>query len=417
MIAKLFKSIPRDMEKCAYGFLLAGVFSIAISIAFGQTMLIASFLFLGISLMRARKPLVFPKITWFALVFVVLAIVIYINGIEPEKSIKDVKRLGWFILLIPLSATLLNSRTRLTGFLKAYVFGSVATSLYMFVKHPLKAYRNFQAEKFPTFLDALIDAGSMTKGQILLLGIIACLAFVFIAHENRKQRLLWWALLGIQCVAMILNFKRGSWMCLGGLGLIFVTIRIGWKGMVAAALAIVVMILVPPVQKRLGALKEEWDPWKGGRLTMWTKVMPSIVREHPMGIGYKSMNNDLMQETAKETYMKEHPEKTRKPRRNLVEWERKHFHSNIFQVLVETGWLGLAVYIAWMIYAVVNGVVLTFRSRKDRILMLKAMALLFMLLGLFANGLVEYNFGDTELIIVMSVLMGVMSYRERLGNC
>jgi O-antigen ligase len=83
-------------------------------------------------------------------------------------------------------------------------------------------------------------------------------------------------------------------------------------------------------------------------------------------------------------------------------------HANWAQVLVETGWLGLVVYLVWMGKALADGVRWVGLTRAgptgDRIV---ATAVLLILAGLFLNGLVEYNFGDTELMMVYAVVMGL----------
>ena len=89
-----------------------------------------------------------------------------------------------------------------------------------------------------------------------------------------------------------------------------------------------------------------------------------------------------------------------------VEPYRNHLHSNIAQILVETGWAGLAVYVIWMLAAIRDRVVRIRRSDDldERTL---ATTVLAMLLALMANGLIEYNFGDTELMIAYGFLMGM----------
>jgi hypothetical protein len=93
-----------------------------------------------------------------------------------------------------------------------------------------------------------------------------------------------------------------------------------------------------------------------------------------------------------------------------VERDRDHLHSNPVQVLVATGWLGLAVYLAWMTHAVVSSIRFTRLSRDgppaERS---AALILLLSLLGLLANGLVEYNLGDGEILIVYGFLLGCTS--------
>jgi O-antigen ligase len=79
----------------------------------------------------------------------------------------------------------------------------------------------------------------------------------------------------------------------------------------------------------------------------------------------------------------------------------------VLQVLVETGWPGLAAYLLWMGWALVAA---TRRLRAARAeaepTALAALVLLLMLIGLLANGVVEYNFGASRLMIVMGVIMG-----------
>ncbi|MFC1497239.1 O-antigen ligase family protein [Verrucomicrobiota bacterium] len=172
-------------------------------------------------------------------------------------------------------------------------------------------------------------------------------------------------------------------------------------------MAHLVALSLPYVRFRLSSLMKEIDPWSGGRMTMWTKVMPGLIKKYPFGVGYGSLTNEEMQEQAEIAWKREYPGK--RPRGNLVEKGRTHLHSNIPQVLVETGWIGLFVYIAWMIRAAADGIMLIVKAGKaglaDKI---HATTLLLMLLGLFANGMVEYNFGDAELVIILSIVMGVI---------
>jgi len=81
-------------------------------------------------------------------------------------------------------------------------------------------------------------------------------------------------------------------------------------------------------------------------------------------------------------------------------------------VLVETGWAGLWAYLVWMVAAVAAGVRAVRRggTPSER---LYAAGLLAILLGLILNGLVEYNFGDTELMILYGLVMGAPAFAER----
>ena len=157
-------------------------------------------------------------------------------------------------------------------------------------------------------------------------------------------------------------------------------------------LIIVSVLAVPSVRFRLSQMRNEFDFNSVGRMTMWTKVAPGLIRDHPWGIGYGQLKNETMRLYAPE-----------------VEADRSHLHSNFPQVLVETGWLGLGVYFAWMALAV--GIA-TRRVRESwnsgpggRI---PALVLLLMLCSLLLHGVVEYNFGDTELQILLAMILGIL---------
>ena len=91
-----------------------------------------------------------------------------------------------------------------------------------------------------------------------------------------------------------------------------------------------------------------------------------------------------------------------------VEANRNHLHANWAQVLVETGWLGLGLYLVWMGKALADGIQWVRLTRagpsSERVV---ATSVLLVLGGLLLNGLVEYNFGDTELMFVYAVAMGL----------
>ena len=132
---------------------------------------------------------------------------------------------------------------------------------------------------------------------------------------------------------------------------------------------------------------------------MWTDVAPTLIRQHPWGVGYRSLTNEMMHD------INWHIEKN-----------RDHLHSNIFQILVATGWLGLCLYLAWMGWSVGDAVVFVRGAGQGRDAG-NAIALLLALTGLLANGLVEYNFGDAELVLVYGFLMGgSAAARLRVGS-
>jgi O-antigen ligase len=201
----------------------------------------------------------------------------------------------------------------------------------------------------------------------------------------------------LELVGLLLNFKRGSWFCAALLAGGFVLSHARWRTGVLLLASIALLTALPPVRTRLAQLNREFNVEGGGRLTMWCRVTPALIQAHPSGVGYGALTNERMRKAYRR-----------------VEPNRNHVHANWAQVLVETGWLGLTVYAAWMLW-LLGASVAWVRSARYGAVTLHAVALAaFMgLAGLLMNGLVEYNFGDAELMMVLAVLAGLIATRSR----
>jgi len=378
------------LEEWSYRLLLGAVFGITFSIALGEALLAGGFLLFVAYLVRSRKLPVVSPVAWIGLVFVTIAVLTAFFGVNRAKGIAHLDRLFWLVAL-PMTATLVSSRRRLEALVKAFVFGCGVLAVHICVRNPIAAVNVWLGgETGETFLWLLISEGSMTDGQMLMLGMLATSGMVLARSGQRERRALWTALLTLQTLALVINFKRGSWICAVVFILAFVARRADRKVLLLLLGLLLFTAVFPPVRVRLGGLARELSTRHGGRLSMWVKVAPALIKRHPWGVGYGSLTNRMMRRHDRH-----------------VERRRDHLHSNPLQVLVETGWAGLLVYFVWMTGAVAEGVKSLADARRndprDGIL---ALALLLMFLALLANGLVEYNFGDSELLIVYAVLMG-----------
>ena len=119
---------------------------------------------------------------------------------------------------------------------------------------------------------------------------------------------------------------------------------------------------------------------------MW-EIAVDISSRYPIGIGY---NNSK--------YMREYDQH--------IEPGHSHFHNNILNVLVETGWIGLFVYI-WWIFGTISAA-LRLNSNNYSVNLI-GISIGLALLSWQIAGLVEYNFGDSEVKLVAYVLLGILS--------
>ncbi|MEI6787450.1 MAG: O-antigen ligase family protein [bacterium] len=383
------------IEEKAFFSLLATVFSIAFSIALGQLCAGICLVLFICGIAQRRIQIQIPSVLFVAGGFIGLAIVLSFLGGDIHGLWRRCGKLFWFLTLIPVTASLLVQPERARKLLVAFLMGCAVLGLKDLVVYPMMAWRN----PVPDFLTSLIDKGSMTDGQMLMVGVVGS-TFLASALIRAGQRVPWWGwgLLLAQVLGLLINFKRGSWFCAMILVGIAFVMHLRWRAWCLGLVIIIGVFLLPPVQSRLGQLNREFNVEGGGRLAMWVKIAPELVREHPWGVGYGCLTNDMMRKVF--------------PR---VEHNRNHLHSNLIQILVETGWVGLALYLIWMCKSFWDGIVWMARVKGASILeRANAAVVTLMLAGLLLNGLVEYNFGDTEIIFIYAILMGMVAAGARL---
>lgn len=384
----------RDMDHLAFAALAGTVFGIAFSIALGQMFAGLCFALTTVGLAMRRIPFRWPGSAWWAVAFSAAAVLSIVMGVDPQHLWAKADRLFWF-LLIPVTAMLVRSPERARRLVLAFVAGCAVKGLETCVRNPVRAWQHPK----PDFLTALIDWGSMTDGQMLMLGLVITLVLLVMTWRTERRLPAGLVIaLFLEAAGLVLNFKRGSWFCAVLLAGGFVLSHARWRTGLILLATLAVLASLPPVRTRLCQLHREFNVEGGGRLTMWCRVTPALIQAHPGGVGYGSLTNELMRKAYRR-----------------VEPNRNHVHANWAQVLVETGWMGLAVYVAWMAWLVVAALRWV-RSALPGPAALYAVALAaFMTVaGLLLNGLVEYNFGDAELMMVLAVFAGLIA--TRAGN-
>jgi O-antigen ligase len=118
-----------------------------------------------------------------------------------------------------------------------------------------------------------------------------------------------------------------------------------------------------------------------------------MIETYPLGIGFK--NSGVLR-----NFSIEIPE-------NL-----KHFHSNIINITVELGFLGLGCYLWWLI--TIFRIALETDKRGERDFLMLALGLA--IFSWQTAGLVEYNFGDSEVLYIAYALIGLLGAAQRIKS-
>jgi O-antigen ligase len=239
------------------------------------------------------------------------------------------------------------------------------------------------------------------------LQLIASLALgLFIAVGNKrgsKGMLLLLALAGLGC-ALLLTVTRASWLAF--LVSAFVIVLIGTSRrtaliVAACALPLVIVGLLVLRQQRQVGFYDQSDQSTTWRETVWREGF-SLLKSEPrhllVGVGMDSIKSHWREW-------------------GLFDNGRipiGHMHSTPLQLAVERGIPTLLVYLIWMIvYALMLWRLL--RSGKvdgwiERGLLLGALG---GLIGFITSGMVHYNFGDSEVVMIFYFIMGLSLVIER----
>ncbi|MCO6429307.1 MAG: O-antigen ligase family protein [Deltaproteobacteria bacterium] len=191
--------------------------------------------------------------------------------------------------------------------------------------------------------------------------------------------------------ALLANMKRGPWAGAAAGSLILLCLYS--RKLIAPSLVIAVVLFgtLAPVKERLEQSAEHFYI-HGGRKAIWD-IGAELGSHYPLGIGYE--NSPVLRDFSTE-----------------IPNELRHFHNNFLNIWVETGWIGLFIF-TWWLAVVIRQAWKDYGPAHYSVL---SRGLACCLISWQIAGLVEYNFGDSEVLLVVFLLLGVLAAIERRGK-
>jgi hypothetical protein len=178
--------------------------------------------------------------------------------------------------------------------------------------------------------------------------------------------------------ALLVNLKRGPWFGVVT-GVALLCAFFARKSLIAVIATITLTVAAfPAIQTRLTDSYTDFTI-AGGRSTIW-QIGADLCSKFPMGVGYR--NSGILR-----SFSHEIPE------------ELDHFHNNLLNITAENGWLATVLFV-WLIFTTLR---LCFSRPKEPLLVAIGCAILSWQLA----GVVEYNAGDAEVLIMVWLLLGV----------
>jgi len=231
-------------------------------------------------------------------------------------------------------------------------------------------------ESNKSLLLAIISIGLLSFScflQLPLLFFFCLIGFCFYCTTRNTLNI------ALLATCLCTNLKRGPWL---GVGCSILYFMFRWRPrLILPSLIIIsaVAISIPQVRNRILEGQHDFNI-AGGRKIMW-QIGGELVQKYPMGIGFGN-SRELR------SFSYEIPP------------QHRHFHNNFLNIAVETGWLGILIFLTWL------GMIL----RNVSTLQGFPIALLSNQIA----GLVEYNFGDSEILMILFMCFGVYLASEEV---
>jgi len=359
-----------DLSALAWRTLCGFVFSISFSIFIAQLLLVLTAAVALADWWRRGRPWIRTPLDLPIACFLAAALFAALIGLYPSESLYGLRTYLQVVIVYLVYAYTRDVDDCLT-LVRAFSWGAGITAAYALL-----------VAAAPSIFPRLF-LGSMTQSGQLLFAVSFALPLLL----RRGLAVRWLRpALALYLAALVINLKRGVW-----LGMIASVMTIGLLAskrlLLGAALVVTLAVtLITPVRTRItDSARDLFLP--GNRYDIWVAAI-DVVKRFPMGVGRK--NGEIL---------RDYPN---------IPQHHKHAHNNPLQVTLESGFLGLGAFLWWMgRFAVLAWRAIGRIEPSDAVLHALAVGVLASFVGFHVAGLVEYNFGDSEVLEIFFVTMGL----------
>jgi O-antigen ligase len=375
---------PVGLERAAWLALLAFAASLQVSIfAAGVLLTVTAVLWLAL-VIRNHERIEVPGMFWPLAAYAAVTMISAYFAVDQGVSFRDTKQLVLFAI-VPIAYRLLPGRRSLTAVDVIITVGALE-AIYGIVQYSILNFDHLQRRV----------QGSLThymtySGVLMLVACTAAARIMFRTHDRTWASLVMPALL----VAIALTMSRNAWVgvCVGiGLLLLLRDFRLIALAPVAAALFLA--FAPAPLTQRLYSTFNLADPTNRDRVAMFHTGM-NIIRDFPLtGVGPDGVR------LVYQHYRDPRAERQLNP----------HLHNVPLQIAAERGLPALAVWI-WFIVVLIRDLARKTRSSPMRSLPTAALA---GVVAMLTAGMFEYNFGDSEFLMLFLLIVTLPYAADRV---
>ena len=378
---------PRDrLEQIGLLSLVGIVAAMQLSIAAAQILLtVAVATWLASHVIRGER-LQAPPFFWPLLAYAALTLVSAGFSIDPEESFTDSKQLVLF-MLVPLTYDLARG-ARANSVLSVVLTIGAASAFVGIVQYAVLNFDGLGRRPQGTL------SHWMTYSGTLMLVICAAVARLLYGTHGR----LWAAfVMPALLVALSLTLTRGAWVGVAvGVAVLFLSKDFRLLALIPIVAVIGIVFAPQTLTDRVYSIFDRNDLTSRDRVAM-LQAGVAMVKDYPLtGVGPDQI------ERAYPNYRVADAVKPTNP----------HLHNVPMQIAAERGLPALAAWV-WFVGSLLAGLVRLLRTSRHKSL---AAAALGGVVAMLAAGLTEYNFGDSEFLMLLLVLITLPFAANRDGG-
>ena len=375
---------PSRLENAAFVIMLAFAASTQLSIAAAQSLLAIACVLCIVLVIRDRERIEVPRMFWALAAYALITLIASLFSSAPDVSLWDSKQLLLFVV-VPLAYRLFRGRRSLTAVDVVITVGALH-AIFGVIQYGILNYDNLGRR-----VQGLLGLYMTYSGVIMLVACTVVARLIF-----KKQDRTWpAAVLPALLVALALTMSRNAWVgACAGIGLLFLLRDFRLVGLLPVAAALFLAFAPAPLANRLYSTFSLTDPSNRDRVAMLKSGL-HIVKDHPVtGVGPDAVR------LVYPHYRDARAEKQLNP----------HLHNVPLQIAAERGLPALAIWL-WFVFTLIRDFVRKPRSGSAGWLYSAGLAGVVAMLG---AGMFEYNFGDSEFLMLFLLLVTLPYAAERI---
>jgi O-antigen ligase len=370
------------LERAALLVMLAFAATLQVSIAAADILLTIVVVLWLVLIVRNRERMEVPAMFWPLAAYGVATLVAAVFAVDPPASLIRCKQLVLYVI-IPLTYRLLRGR-RATLATDVIITVGALSATYGIIQYLILSYDNLGRRPQGTL------GLYMTYSGLLMLVACAAVSRIIFARQHRA-----WAALVLPALllALTFTFTRSAWIgaCVG-IGILFLLRDFRLLGLLPIVLGAFLMFAPSALTARLYSTFSLSDPSNVDRVAM-------------MKSGWHIIKDDPLTGVGPDMIMQVYPHYRDK---TAVNERTPHLHNVPLQIAAERGVPALIVWI-WFIVVLVRD----FWRRRHSLYPSLSNTGLAVIGAMLAAGLFEYNFGDSEFLMLFLVLVTLPYAAER----